>query len=960
MKKRKPTNLFGSFFFLLSLSINFSLVMAHNRTVIPVNVGVVLDDLNSLTGKVWLSCIKMALSDFYASHGSSTTRLALSIRDPREDVVDAAAAALDLIKNVQVQAIIGPTSSMQANFVIDLGDKAKVPIISFSATSPSLTSIRSSYFFRAAQNDSSQVKAISAIVQAFGWRRAVPIYVDNGFGEGVVPSLVDALLDVQARVPYRCAIHPMATDDQLTAALYKLMTMQTRVFIVHMSPSLGARLFAKAQEIGMMKEGYVWIMTNGLTNLVSSTDASVIKSMQGVLGVRTSVPKTEELIDFRVRWKTQFQQQNPTIIDVELDVFALWAYDAAFALAMAVENDGTRTGRISSFQNTNASMNSSTDLLTFGVSENGPKLFQSLSNTKFKGLAGDFSFVNGQLQSPVFEIVNVNGNGAREIGFWTPESGLLKKSMNSTNTTRTYSTSKSNMGPIIWPGDSTSVPKGWEIPTDEKKLRVGVPVKIGSPEFVKVVRDPSTNKTLVSGYCIDIFNAVMEKLPYAVTYDFIPFAKPDGTSAGTYNQLVDQVYLGNFDALAAATTIRENRSLYVDFTLPYTESGVVMVVLTKDSKSQNAWVFLKPLTWDLWLTSSCFFIFIGFVIWVLEHRINEDFRGPLSNQVGTGLWFSFSTMVFAHREAVVSNLARFVVIVWVFVVLILTQSYTASLTSLLTIQELQPSFTDLNQLLKNKESVGYPKGSFVYQLLLKQGFDDLKIKAYQSPEECDDLLTKGSAKGGIAAAVDETPNLRLFIAKYCSKYTIIGPIFKTDGFAFVFPKGSALVPDVSRAILNMTDGDEMKEIDNKWFGKQATCENTKSPFSDSKSLGLNSFWGLLLIAGLASSSALMISVATFLFMHRHILMTRGTSVWKRIGVMLRIFLQRDLSSHTFRNKNSGHVVEASPVSSSIGQPSPLSLSNHTGPASPFFSEQGTPVSVAVYQNPEIPTTPDQG
>ncbi|BBN68629.1 glutamate receptor 2.7 [Prunus dulcis] len=221
------------------MDIKFSLVVGHNRTVIPVNVGVVLDDLDSLTGKVWLSCLKMALSDFYASHGSSTTRLALSIRDPREDVVDAAAAALDLIKNVQVQAIIGPTSSMQANFVIDLGDKAKVPIISFSATSPSLTSIRSSYFFRAAQNDSSQVKAISAIVQAFGWRRAVPIYVDNEFGEGVLPSLVDALHDVQARVPYRCAIPPMATDDQLAAALYKLMTMQTRVFIVHMSQSLG-------------------------------------------------------------------------------------------------------------------------------------------------------------------------------------------------------------------------------------------------------------------------------------------------------------------------------------------------------------------------------------------------------------------------------------------------------------------------------------------------------------------------------------------------------------------------------------------------------------------------------------------------------------------------------------------------------------------------------------------------
>jgi hypothetical protein len=31
--------------------------------------------------------------------------------------------ALDLIKNVEVQAILGPTTSMQANFVIDLGEK---------------------------------------------------------------------------------------------------------------------------------------------------------------------------------------------------------------------------------------------------------------------------------------------------------------------------------------------------------------------------------------------------------------------------------------------------------------------------------------------------------------------------------------------------------------------------------------------------------------------------------------------------------------------------------------------------------------------------------------------------------------------------------------------------------------------------------------------------------------------
>ena len=97
-------------------------------------------------------------------------------------------------------------------------------------------------------------------------------------------------------------------------------------------------------------------------------------------------------------------------------------------------------------------------------------------------------------------------------------------------------------------------------------------------------------------------------------------------------------------------TILASRSLYLDFTLPYTDSGVSMIVPIIDNRSKRAWVFLKPLTWDLWVTSACFFVFIGFVIWTLEHRTNEDFRGPRSHQVGTMFWFSFSTLVFAQSN----------------------------------------------------------------------------------------------------------------------------------------------------------------------------------------------------------------------------------------------------------------------------------------------------------------------
>ena len=115
--------------------------------------------------------------------------------------------------------------------------------------------------------------------------------------------------------------------------------------------------------------------------------------------------------------------------------------------------------------------------------------------------------------------------------------------MDSANTS-TYSISKQNLGPIIWPGDSISIPKGWEIPQTGKKLRIRVPVKEGFSELVKVTHDPSTNKTQVTGYSIDVFNAVMGALPYAVSYEFIPFERANGETTGTYNDLVYQVYLG--------------------------------------------------------------------------------------------------------------------------------------------------------------------------------------------------------------------------------------------------------------------------------------------------------------------------------------------------------------------------------------------------------------------------------
>ncbi|KAM6598490.1 hypothetical protein CsatA_018099 [Cannabis sativa] len=973
MMKKCMNDVVGIMVFVVCVIIILSSNLAmsensNNKVVVRVKVGVVVDGKRR-AGRMGLKCIKIALSDLYQTqthhHPHYTTRLVLHTTDSNSDVVAAAAAAADLIKNVQVQAIIGPETSSEANFVVELGEQAQVPIISYSASSPTLS--RSSYFFRATENQVSQVKAISALVEAFGWKQVVPIYSNDEYGEGLIPILTDALLEVNARVPYRSVIPLSPTVDQIAEELHKLMNMETRVFIVHTNDmSFGANIFTKAEEIGMFKEGYVWIMTNTMTNLIGTMAPSVVYSMNGVLGIKTYVPESKGVTDFRKRWKIEFKNED-------LNVFGLWAYDAAKALAMAVEDVfGNHHNGTLGFHNKNKNA-SSTDLDSFGVSLSGSELREALLSIRFEGLAGNFSLANGQLQSSTYQIINVvNGSGENGIGFWNHKHGLLRNLtlLNTTTASTTYNTFKDNLDPIMWPGGSKlSIPKGWDIPKNKTKLKVGVPLRNGFKEFVNVsYYNLSSDKSNVTGFCIEIFKAVMEILPYKIDYEFIPFVN---SSRGTYDDLVYQVYLGNFDAVVGDITIRANRSLYVDFTLPYTESGVQMIVPVKDQRSKNAWVFLKPLTLDLWVASASFFVFIGFVVWALEHRINEDFRGPPLHQIGTSFWFSFSTMVFAHRERVISNMARFVIIIWVFVVLILTQSYTASLTSFLTVQQLQPTVTSVTQLLQNKDNVGYLEASFVYGILKKLGFHESQLKVYKSKKELDEAFSKhttsSSRDQGIAAAFDEIPYMKLFLREYCSKYTMVGPTIKTDGFGFVFPRGSPLIPDVSKAILNITEGDTLKKIEKKWFESQTN--NCPDPYSvqalSSKpsSLGLESFWGLFLIAGVSSLAALAIHGAMFVYSQRHVILSSTqphhddvvswSSIWKRIRTMFRIFDQKDLSSHTFKKRPhqesepSSFTIRGSPSSSSIVQlgvedtldqdatananshPSPSTNSNHT-------------------------------
>ncbi|KAF6163839.1 hypothetical protein GIB67_016179, partial [Kingdonia uniflora] len=76
----------------------------------------------------------------------------------------------------------------------------------------------------------------------------------------------------------------------------------------------------------------------------------------------------------------------------------------------------------------------------------------------------------------------------------------------------------------------------------------------------------------------------------------------------------------------------------------------------------------------------------------------------------------------------------------------------------------------------------------------------------------------------------------------------------------VFPKGSPLVADVSRAILNLTEGNMITEIERLRFGVLTACSDSKK---SSSSLSFNDFRGLFIITGSVSGFALFTFLAAF-------------------------------------------------------------------------------------------------
>lgn len=136
-------------------------------------------------------------------------------------------------------------------------------------------------------------------------------------------------------------------------------------------------------------------------------------------------------------------------------------------------------------------------------------------------------------------------------------------------------------------------------------------------------------------------------------------------------------------------------------------------------------------------------------------------------------------------ENTVSTLGRAVLIIWLFVVLIINSSYTASLTSILTVQKLSSPIKGIQSLLSTNEPIGYQQGSFSKNYLINElSIHESRLIPLTTPDEYEQALRKGPSNGGVAAVIDERAYVEIFLSTRC-EFSIVGQEFTKTAWGFV-------------------------------------------------------------------------------------------------------------------------------------------------------------------------------
>ena len=338
---------------------------------------------------------------------------------------------------------------------------------------------------------------------------------------------------------------------------------------------------------------------------------------------------------------------------------------------------------------------------------------------------------------------------------------------------------------------------GTEVRPVQKKLLVGTKAE---PPFSMQDQDGRW-----IGISIDLWRQIAAQLH--LTYEFVELDQYH-LLAGLQNRSLDLV--------VSILTITPDRLDKFDFTYPFYTAGLGIAVPFKE---KNAWSsvlkqFFSHTVLVIVMIIFSVLLLVGVLMWWFERKPNPDhFGGNAVQGIGSGFWFAAGTMTAVgygdkHPKTLGGRVTAFILM---FTGVILVSLFTAAITSILTVKQLENPVRGLQDL--KKAVVGTMPYTTSASFLKNNSI------AFQTYPSVDEGLA-AVLHGDIKAFVYDAPELRYRIKqRFQGNLEVLPQTYSQEDYAIALVDDSPLRKSINQVLVQKIRQPEWQETLSHYLGR---------------------------------------------------------------------------------------------------------------------------------------------
>ncbi len=315
----------------------------------------------------------------------------------------------------------------------------------------------------------------------------------------------------------------------------------------------------------------------------------------------------------------------------------------------------------------------------------------------------------------------------------------------------------------------------------------------------------------LTGFSIDLWNAIATRLKVKTSYQIMPDVRA-----------VEEAMRSKSADLTPALAITSARDEVFDFSYPTLETGL-QIMVRETGATRGTASHLTPVldmlrllfsrTTIEWLGVGLLLVLIpAHIIWFLERRQQD---GVISNRnyfpgIFEACYWGLATLA-AQVEAMPRQwIARGLAILWMFASVVFIASYTAQLTTTLTVEQIRGDIEGPDDL--PGKQVATITSSIATDYLREQ-----KAQVQEFPSA--DQVFRALLNKNVDAVVMQAP-LLLYYAAHEGKGLVkaVGPEFDRRPVAIEVQLDSPLRKRIDRVLVALRDDGTYQQIYDKWFG----------------------------------------------------------------------------------------------------------------------------------------------